>query len=126
MFKFFLSLVLLLPLGSYANDENRELGTYTKIVHAKFISVNTNQTLTLLMEGKEYPVKIAYLRIPVKGEPYYEAASSVIEAYFKKSPWVQAHLTGQKFFNGTIAAFINDSSNVNLNAILLVGSSNYI
>ncbi len=113
-------LMLMASLSMFAHSEDvKELGTYTKIVHAKFVSINEHQTLTLQMEGRNYPVKIAYLRIPTKGEPYYEAARTVIDSYFKKSQWVQAHLTGQSFFNGTIAAFINNSDNNNLNSILL-------
>lgn len=123
MIKFtIVSIISLFALHSsfvYSSEAPVALGTRSRLVHAQFESINEHQTLTLRIEGARYPVKIAYLRIPIENEPYYLAAKRLIEAYFQQSPWVHAHLTGQKYFNGTISAMISNENNVSLNALLV-------
>jgi endonuclease YncB( thermonuclease family) len=113
------SLLNMTQAATEASNDKQPFGTVTDVLYGKFITTNDNHTLKIEIDGVDRDIKLAFLRIPIKGEPFFEEAQLIIESFFKANTWVQVSLTGQRFYNGVAAAFINTQNHVNLNAILL-------
>lgn len=77
--KYLLPLILLLSFFVQSEPTQRKVGAFTS--YAKVIKVDNNNIFHLGFEGDYVFAHLSYIRMPIKGEPFFEQAHQMLKQY---------------------------------------------
>ena len=84
--KFILSVILLFSFATLAQQsEQRKVGAFT--TYAKVIKVDSNNVFHLGYEGDYVFAHLSYIRVPIKGEPFFDQAHQILKQL--EGEWVR-------------------------------------